>query len=84
MTTIKVTPAVRDRLNELARARGGTANSVLEQLLDEYLWNQRVETAIRQMNSMTEEEHEEYMEEFRAWESTSLDGLENHPWEGGE
>lgn len=81
MTTIKVTPAVRDQLNELARARGGTANSVLEQLLEEYLWNQRVEKAIQQMRNAPAEVWQDYMQEFRAWDSTLMDGLEDEPWQ---
>lgn len=84
MTTIKVSTDVRDRLNKIARAKGGTANSVVEQLLEEYLWNQRMETAIRLMTSMSEQERQEYMDEFHAWDSTLADGLEDNPWDSGQ
>lgn len=84
MTTIKVTASVRDRLNEIARSNGGTANSVVEQLLDEYLWKQRLDAAMRQMNSMTEQERQEYMNEFHEWDSVRVSGLEDEPWDGGE
>ena len=56
MTTIKVSTDVRDRLNEVAAEYGMTAGSMVEKVLDEWLWQQKVETAVRQMASMTVEE----------------------------
>lgn len=79
-TTIKVTPEVRDRLNEVAAAEGRTAGSIVEKLLDEYLWRQRIETAGRQMRAMTPEDRAEYLAEAALWDATSADGLEPEDW----
>lgn len=76
-TTIKVSTETRDAINALAVERGMTAGSVIEQLLSEYLWQQKVEKAIRQMRSMTESEREEYMAELAEWDVTLQDGLED-------
>lgn len=75
-TTIKVSSELRDRLNEVAAERGLTAGSLVEKLLDDWLWQQQVELAIRQMRSMTPEEKAEYMAEFEEWDVTLCDGLE--------
>ena len=75
-TTIKVSSELRDRLNEVAAERGLTAGSLVEKLLDEWLWQQQVELAIRQMRSMTPEEKAEYMAEFEAMDASLSDGLE--------
>ena len=76
MTTIKVSTDVRDRLNEVAAEYGMTAGSMVEKVLDEWLWQQKVETAVRQMASMTAEERAEYMAELAEWDHTLADGLE--------
>jgi predicted transcriptional regulator len=79
-TTIKVSTETRDRINALAAERGITAGSLVEKVLDEYLWRQQVETAKRQMRSAPKEVWDEYLEEARIWDVTSGDGLEDDPW----
>jgi predicted transcriptional regulator len=80
-TTIKVSTDLRDRINAVAAEQGLTAGSLIEKVLEEYLWRQQVELAIRQMRGMTPEEKAEYMAEFEEWDVTLSDGLEDHPWE---
>ena len=80
-TTIKVSPELRDRLNAVAAEQGLTAGSMVEKLLEDWLWQQQVEQAIRQMRSMTPEEKAEYLAEAAEWDVTLSDGLEDEPWE---
>jgi hypothetical protein len=75
-TTIKVSPETRDKINALAAEHGMTAGSVIERVLDEYLWRQHVETAKRQMRSAPKEVWDQYYAEFAIWDQTSGDGLE--------
>jgi len=80
-TTIKVSTEVRDRINAVAEEQGLTAGSMVEKLLEDWLWRQKVELAIRQMRSMTPEEKAEYLDEAAEWDVTLSDGLEDDPWE---
>ena len=80
-TTIKVTTQVRDELNKLAAAEGRTAGNMLEKLLEEHLWRLEVEAAKKAMREAPQEVWDEYMREFRAWDATLMDGLEDEPWE---
>lgn len=80
-TTIKVSPAVRDRLNAVAAQHGLTAGSMLEKILDEWLWRQRVELAKRQMRGASPDVWQEYLDEARAWDVTLADGLDADPWQ---
>lgn len=80
-TTIKVSTELRDRINAVAAEQGLTAGSLIEKVLEEYLWRQQIELAIRQMQSMTPQEKAEYMAEFEEWDVTLSDGLEDDPWE---
>jgi predicted transcriptional regulator len=80
-TTIKVSTELRDRLNAVAEEQGLTAGSMVEKLLEDWLWRQQVDLAIRQMRSMTPEEKAEYLAEAAEWDVTLSDGLENDPWE---
>lgn len=75
-TTIKVTAEVRDRLNALAAEEGLTAGSLVEKLMEEYLWKAKVQTAVAQMRAMTEAERADYMAEVAEWDDTLHDGLE--------
>lgn len=75
-TTIKVSTELRDRLNAVAEEQGLTAGSMVEKLLEDWLWRQQVDLAIRQMRSMTPEEKAEYMAEFEAMDDSLNDGLE--------
>lgn len=79
-TTIKVSPEVRDRLNELAAAEGRTAGSMVEKLLEEHLWRHKVEIAGRQMRSAPPEVWAEYMAEFATMDGSLADGLEPEDW----
>ncbi len=79
-TTIKVSTEVRDRLNALAAEEGLTAGSLVEKLMEEYLWKIKVETAGRQMRAMTEAERADYMAEVAEWDATLSDGLEPEEW----
>ncbi len=78
-TTIKVSTELRDRLNAVAEEQGLTAGSMVEKLLEDWLWRQQVELAIRQMRSMTPEEKAEYLPRSRRWDVTLSDGLEDEP-----
>lgn len=80
-TTIKVSTELRDRLNTVAEEQGLTAGSMVEKLLEDWLWRQKVELAKRQMRSMTPEEKSEYLAEAAEWDVTLSDGLEDDPWE---
>lgn len=79
-TTIKVSTETRDRINELAAEQGITAGSLVEKVLQNYLWRQQVETAKRQMRSASKEVRDQYLAESRLWDVTSGDGLEDDPW----
>lgn len=80
-TTIKVSAELRDRLNAVAEKQGLTAGSMVEKLLEDWLWRQKVELAKQQMRSMTPEEKAEYLAEAAEWDVTLSDGLEDYPWE---
>jgi len=80
-TTIKVTTKVRDDLNEVAAAEGRTAGSMIEKLLADYLWRLEVESAKKAMREAPQEVWDEYMREFKAWDATLMDGLEDDPWD---
>jgi predicted transcriptional regulator len=81
-TTIKVSTELRDRLNAVAEEQGLTAGSMVEKLLEDWLWRQQVELAKQQMRSATKEEWDDYLAEAQAWDVTLSDGLEDDPWEG--
>jgi predicted transcriptional regulator len=80
-TTIKVSTELRDRINAVAAERGVSAGSMLEKILDDWLWQQQVELAIGQMRRMTPAEKTEYLAEAAEWDVTLSDGLEEEPWE---
>ncbi|MBM3670317.1 MAG: toxin-antitoxin system protein [Actinobacteria bacterium] len=75
-TTIKLDSSVRDRLNEVAAAKGVTAGSLVEKLLDEYLWQQRIELVKQQMRNSPQEVWDEYWAEFHSMDASMADGLE--------
>jgi len=78
LTTVKITKELRDRLNDIARAEGATAGSVIERLLDDYIWRTRMEDATRKMAESAPEVRAEYLEESQAWEQVSHDGLSEY------
>jgi predicted transcriptional regulator len=82
-TTIKVSNTTRDKINALASEQGLTAGSLVEKVLEDYLWRQQLDKAVRQMRSATKEVWDEYRDEVREWDATLGDGLEpyqNDTW----
>jgi predicted transcriptional regulator len=79
--TVRVDPEIRDRINELAAARGVKASALLGQLVRE------AEDAqlLAEMNDGFERlnrdpaAREHYDSELREWDATLLDGLEQSP-----
>lgn len=77
--TITVPTHVRDELHKLAASEGRTVNGIVEKLIDDYVWRCDVEEAKRAMRQAPQGVWDEYMREFRAWDATLMDGLEEHP-----
>ena len=80
VTTIKVSSATRDKINTLAAEQGLTAGSLVEKVLEDYLWRQQVEEAKRQMRAAPKEVWDEYMAEFHTMDASLSDGLDESPW----
>jgi hypothetical protein len=53
---------------------------MVEKLLDDWLWRQRMERAKSQMRAASKEEWADYLAEAAEWDVTSGDGLEDYPW----
>jgi hypothetical protein len=75
--TVRVDPEVRDRINELAAARGIKASHLLGQLVraakeDQLLAEMNADFAALGQNR---EARAAYEEELREWDATLLDGL---------
>ena len=68
MTTIKVPVEFRERVSELARERGTTQASILEEALDNLLWKFRMDQVREAMANASVEDLESYESEFREWE----------------
>ena len=87
-TTIKVDSSVRDQINEIGRAKGMTAQSVIEMLMKEYLRAQRMEAVRVAMRNTSEEDWRTYREETALFANADNDGLEFEDWselvEGGD
>ncbi|MDN6486873.1 MAG: toxin-antitoxin system protein [Ancrocorticia populi] len=69
-TTVKVSTELRDRINREAQARGTTAASLIELMLDDYVRRQRMEAfgaAIRGADQA-------YWDEFHDWDVALGDG----------
>lgn len=67
----------RDRISEIAREKDLTANNVIEFLLEEYLWSNRMRLVKTQMASTSEEDMRAYRAETALWDTASADGLED-------
>lgn len=80
-TTIKLDSIVRDQINEIGRAKGMTAQSVVEMLLREYQRAQRMEAVRTAMRNTSAEDWRTYREETALWASTDNDGLEHENWD---
>ncbi len=76
VTTIKVDSAVRDQLAAIAEQRGMTQGSVVEMLLEEYVWAQRMNAVREAMANSSEEDMRSYHEETEWWQQFNSDGLE--------
>jgi len=79
MTTIKVSAPLRDRLNAQASAEGRTAGSMVERLLDAYLWRREIELAKERMRAAPNEVWDDYMAEFRTMDGSLADLTGDHP-----
>ncbi|MGO1594919.1 MAG: CopG family transcriptional regulator [Ancrocorticia sp.] len=69
-TTVKVSAELRDRINHEARARGTTAASLIEVMLDDYVQRQRMEA----FGAVIRGADEAYWDEFHEWDVTLSDG----------
>lgn len=75
VTTIKIDTELRDALNAEARRQGTTAGSVVQQLWENWLREQRF-VAIREAMATTgEDELADYARESAEFDVTSSDGL---------
>jgi predicted transcriptional regulator len=77
LTTIKVPIAFRERVAELARERGVTQASLLEQALEELVWKFRMDQVREAMASASAEDLATYEEESRAWERLGASAIED-------
>jgi len=80
---INVPTHVRHELQKLAASEGRTVDGMIKKLIDDYLSRRDVEEAKRAMRSAPQEVWDEYIREFRAFDATLMDGLEEHPWDEG-
>ncbi|MEY2848055.1 MAG: hypothetical protein RI885_720 [Actinomycetota bacterium] len=71
-TTIKVSPELRDRLNDEARRTRTTAAGVVASLLAEHDRNERFRAIREARSAMTPADRSEYDDETRVWDSPSL------------
>lgn len=67
-TTIKVTTEVRDQLNEIARARCATANTIVEELLRAWKRDERLRAVQDAMARTSPEDMESYRKEIEEWD----------------
>lgn len=75
-TTIKVTPAVRDRLNSASVARGITPGALVEELMDSYERATWFEQVRRGYEALSGADADSYTNESQEWESATInDGL---------
>lgn len=66
--TIKVSEDLRDQINAVAKERGCTASSLIEDLLEKYLVEERVKAAAQAINSAGQD----YWDEMSEWERISV------------
>jgi hypothetical protein len=78
MTSMKVDSEIRDRLVEVARARGvtvgGLLQSVAEQLESEQMWVD-IENSYARLQREDPAGWQEYLNELAEWEDADLDDL---------
>ena len=66
-TTIKVQVEFRERVAKIARERGMTQASVLEQALEQLLWKFRMDQVRDAMAQASPEDVASYESEFKSW-----------------
>lgn len=79
MTSLKVTPEVRDRFATAAKLRGLTVRALLDQLSREVADMALMEQAARQMSQLQETDPavwDEYVAEGRGWEEGTVERLD--------
>lgn len=73
-TTIKVSPEVRDRVNEVAASRGVTPGALVDELITNYersAWFERIRSRYNELPA-----DDDYFTETTEWEdATVADGL---------
>ena len=79
--TVRVDPDVRDRINELAAARGVRTSALLSQLVREAEEAQLLAEMNADFERLNQDPaaRERYDAELREWDATLLDGLEHEP-----
>lgn len=75
MTTIKVSPEVREQVAAIARERGLTANGVVELALTRLLREARIESVREAMARSPKAVVDSYWAEAREWDAVASDGL---------
>jgi hypothetical protein len=83
-TSIKVDSRVRDQVNEVAKANGITAGSLIEKLLAEHLERELLAETKRRIAQTSPEDMAEYIAEFSAMDDSLNDGLEEYAGEWDE
>jgi hypothetical protein len=75
--TVRVDPEVRDRINELAAARGVKASQLLGQLVRAAEENQLLADMNEDFDALRQDPQARaaYDDELREWDATLLDGL---------
>lgn len=79
LTSLKVTPEVRDRFATAAKLRGLTVRALLDQLSREVADRALMEQAARQMSQLQETDPaawDEYVAEGRGWEEGTVEPLD--------
>ncbi len=79
MTTIKLDSELRDRLNVLARGRGTTPGSLVEELLESWLREQHFAEVRDAMARTAPHDLASWRDETAEWESTADDGPTGGP-----
>jgi hypothetical protein len=83
-TTIKVDSRLRDQVNEVAKANGLTAGSLIEKLLAEHLERELLAETKRRIKQTSPEDMADYLSEFSDMDDSLGDGLEEYAGEWDE
>ena len=77
-TTVKVAKATRDRLNAIAQAEGCTAGGLIERLLDEHQWRERMAFTVAQMQQASPKDRDDDEADERVFDALASDGLADY------